>query len=60
MSRETSGLPPAWIDVGTSDLFHDEDIAYAERLKEVGVQCTRFAGKTRGRESGLNSFDWAF
>lgn len=43
MSRETSGLPPAWIDVGTSDPFHDEDVAYAERLKEAGVQCTRAA-----------------
>ena len=43
MCRETSGLPPTWIDVGTRDLFHDEDIAYAERLKEAGVQCTRSA-----------------
>ena len=25
--------------VGTFDLFHDEDLAYAERLKAAGVPC---------------------
>jgi acetyl esterase/lipase len=25
--------------VGTLDLFHDEDIAYAERLQAAGVPC---------------------
>lgn len=34
------GLPPAWIGVGTCDLFHDEDVAYATRLQEAGVPCT--------------------
>lgn len=34
-----SGLPPAWIGVGTVDLFHDEDMAYAQRLREYGVKC---------------------
>jgi acetyl esterase/lipase len=40
-SREPdlSGLPPAWIGVGTCDLFHDEDVAYAERLRQAGVPC---------------------
>jgi acetyl esterase/lipase len=33
-----SGLPPAWIGVGTLDLFYDEDLEYARRLKESGVQ----------------------
>lgn len=33
------GLPPAWIGVGTYDLFHDEDVAYAERLRAAGVPC---------------------
>jgi acetyl esterase/lipase len=33
------GLPPAWIGVGTNDLFHDEDLAYAERLIGAGVPC---------------------
>ncbi|MGV0790837.1 alpha/beta hydrolase [Mycolicibacterium sp. XJ1819] len=36
---DLSGLPPAWIGVGTLDLFHDEDLAYAERLKAAGVAC---------------------
>lgn len=35
-----SNLPPAWIGVGTLDLFHDEDIAYARRLEEAGVDTT--------------------
>jgi acetyl esterase/lipase len=34
---DLSGLPPAWIGVGDIDLFHDEDRAYAERLREAGV-----------------------
>jgi acetyl esterase/lipase len=36
---DLSGLPPAWIGVGSNDLFHDEDLAYAERLKSAGVPC---------------------
>ena len=32
-----TGLPPTWIGVGTVDLFHDEDLAYAERLRAAGV-----------------------
>ena len=31
------GLPPAWVGVGTRDLFLDEDLAYAERLRAAGV-----------------------
>lgn len=37
--QDLSGLPPAWMGVGTFDLFHDEDIAYAERLTAAGVPC---------------------
>jgi acetyl esterase/lipase len=37
--RDLSGLPPAWIGVGTLDLFHDEDIAYAQGLRASGVDC---------------------
>jgi acetyl esterase/lipase len=37
--EDLSGLPPAWIGVGTLDLFHPEDLAYAERLKTAGVPC---------------------
>jgi acetyl esterase/lipase len=36
---DLSGLAPAWIGVGTNDLFHDEDLAYAERLSNSGVPC---------------------
>ena len=34
---DLTGLPPAWIGVGTADLFEEEDIAYAERLRAAGV-----------------------
>jgi len=34
-----SGLPPAWIGVGDLDIFHNEDVTYANRLKECGVEC---------------------
>lgn len=34
-----AGLPPAWIGVGTSDLFYDEDVEYARRLTHAGVPC---------------------
>lgn len=36
---DLAGLPPAWIGVGDLDLFHDEDLAYAERLRAAGVPC---------------------
>jgi acetyl esterase/lipase len=36
---DLSGLPPAWVGVGTLDLFHDEDAEYARRLREAGVAC---------------------
>ena len=36
---DLSGLPPAWIGVGTLDLFYEEDLAYAQRLKDSGVAC---------------------
>jgi acetyl esterase/lipase len=34
---DLSGLPPAWIGVGTLDLFHAEDVDYAHRLRRAGV-----------------------
>lgn len=37
--EDLSGLPPAWIGVGELDLFHDEDLAYADRLRAAGVPC---------------------
>ncbi|TXC70076.1 alpha/beta hydrolase [Sphingomonas ginsenosidivorax] len=35
--RDLSGLPPAFIGVGTLDLFLDEDLAYAGALRAAGV-----------------------
>jgi acetyl esterase/lipase len=37
--EDLSGLPPAWIGVGSLDLFHDEVVAYAHNLSECGVKC---------------------
>lgn len=36
---DLTGLPPAWIGVGSNDLFHDEDLEYARRLRAAGVAC---------------------
>jgi acetyl esterase/lipase len=35
--RDLTGLPPTWIGVGTADLFHDENLDYATRLRQAGV-----------------------
>ncbi|HWS94760.1 MAG TPA: alpha/beta hydrolase [Mycobacterium sp.] len=35
--KDLSGLPPAWIGVGTLDLFYQECLEYARRLREAGV-----------------------
>lgn len=37
--KDLAGLPPAWVGVGSLDIFHDEDVSYAQRLKEYGVEC---------------------
>lgn len=34
---DLTGLPPAWIGVGSIDLFHDESRDYAERLRIAGT-----------------------
>jgi acetyl esterase/lipase len=36
---DLAGLPPTWIGVGTLDLFYEEDLAYADRLRAAGVKC---------------------
>jgi acetyl esterase/lipase len=38
--QDLRALPPAWIGVGTLDLFYDEDCAYAARLRDSGVATT--------------------
>jgi acetyl esterase/lipase len=36
-AEDLTGLPPTFIDVGTVDLFRDEDITFAMRLMQAGV-----------------------
>jgi acetyl esterase/lipase len=36
-AEDLAGLPPTYIDVGTVDLFRDEDIAFAMRLMAAGI-----------------------
>lgn len=38
-AEDLSGLPPAYICVGSEDLFRDEDLEYARRLHAAGVPC---------------------
>jgi acetyl esterase/lipase len=52
---DLSGLPPAWIGVGGLDIFHDEDVAYAQRLKECGVECNLEV--IQGAFHGFDVFD---
>lgn len=35
--EDLAGLPPTWIGVGELDLFFEEDVAYARRLRAAGV-----------------------
>ncbi|TVY16313.1 Carboxylesterase NlhH [Lachnellula arida] len=37
-AQDLSGLSPVYIDVGSAELFRDEDVNYASRLWEHGVQ----------------------
>jgi acetyl esterase/lipase len=36
--EDLAGLPPTWIGVGSQDLFYDECVTYAARLREAGVE----------------------
>lgn len=46
------GMPPAWIGVGTLDLFYAENRSYAERLNEAGVACELYI-----EEGAYHGFD---
>ncbi len=35
-AADLSGLPPAFVDVGSAETFRDEDVAYASRLWQAG------------------------
>jgi acetyl esterase/lipase len=49
-ATDLAGLPPAYICVGSEDLFRDEDVEYARRLIAAGVPCelTVFPGLYHG------------
>jgi acetyl esterase/lipase len=65
-AEDLSGLPPAFIDVGTVDLFRDEDIAFAQRLMQAGVPAelhvnpgSYHASETFAPEAALSRRIWA-
>jgi acetyl esterase/lipase len=35
-ATDLSGLPPAFVDVGSAETFRDEDVAYATRIWQAG------------------------
>lgn len=49
-AADVTGLPPTCIVVGTSDGFHDEDVAFAQQLTHAGVptELHVYAGGTHG------------
>jgi acetyl esterase/lipase len=51
--KDLSGLPAAWIGVGSLDLFVDEDMEYAQRLIDAGVQTELYVAP--GAFHGFNS-----
>jgi acetyl esterase/lipase len=38
-AADLAGLPATWLGVGTNDLFHAENVAFAQRLDAAGVAC---------------------
>ncbi|MEV6488740.1 alpha/beta hydrolase [Actinoplanes sp. NPDC051633] len=65
-AENLSGLPPAFIDVGTVDLFRDEDISFAQRLMQAGVPVemhvhpgSYHASETFAADAALSKRTWA-
>lgn len=65
-ATDLSGLPPTYIDVGTVDMFRDEDIAFAQRLMAAGVPCelhvnpgSYHASETFAPDAALTKRIWA-
>ncbi len=52
LARDLSGLPPAFVGVGSLDLFLEEDMAYALRLSRAGV-----AVEAHVYPGGIHGFD---
>ncbi len=38
-ATDLSGLPPTLVDVGSADLFRDEDVAFASAIWAAGGDC---------------------
>ena len=55
--QNLSGLPPAFVSVGTVDGFRDEDIDYAMRLNQAGVPCELhvYPGGSHGYQAAVDS-----
>jgi acetyl esterase/lipase len=49
-AKDLAGLPPAYLDVGSAEVFRDETIMYASRLMSAGVptELHVWAGGTHG------------
>ena len=65
-AADVSGLPSTYIDVGTVDLFRDEDIAFAQRLMQAGLACelhvnpgSYHASETFAPDAALTRRIWA-
>jgi acetyl esterase/lipase len=53
--EDLTGLPPAWIGVGSLDVFHDEDLTYAKRLEASGIETELVV--VEGAFHGFDVFD---
>lgn len=53
LAETLEGLPQAYIETAEFDCLHDEDIAYAERLKRDGVNVTLY--NTSGTPHGFDA-----
>lgn len=65
-AEDLSGLPPTYIDVGTVDLFLDEDVELAQRFLQAGVPTelhvlpgSYHASEKRAPEAALSRRIWA-
>ena len=38
LAQRLAGLPPAYLCIGDQDLFYEEDLEYARRLRESGIE----------------------
>ncbi|WP_226346925.1 alpha/beta hydrolase [Agilicoccus flavus] len=54
--QDLRGLPPAWIGVGSIDLFHAEDVEYARRLQDAGVDVELLV--VEGMPHAADVFGW--